>query len=310
MARAADFRAAWERRQAREDRLREENTALEALWKRRDDARNEAAALRTALGLTDAAPVEALQRRRSRWETLCQQQTALEGEIALLRQRLQAGTAAAGQPADREMAETGPLAALSRQRETLARAKAETVGALSQFPPAQVLAERLRQLERQEERIRWNCRAIQLAEAAVSEAQRQLRLNFAPELNDRAGRYLAAFTAGRYQEMLVSREFIPQARGAGMLEARGTPELSRGTGDQMYLALRLALCDMTLPQKPTLVLDDALVAFDEQRLAAVLEVLREKGRQQQILLFTCQQRESQMLAQAPEVTQIRLEAKE
>ena len=65
---------------------------------------------------------------------------------------------------------------------------------------------------------------------------------------------------------------------------------SDGTVDQLYLALRLAVAEELTPHAP-LVLDDALVRFDDQRLAAALEVLGEISQTRQILLFTCQSRE-------------------
>ena len=58
-----------------------------------------------------------------------------------------------------------------------------------------------------------------------------------------------------------------------------------GTADQMYLALRLAMCRRLLPPDAPMVLDDALVNFDPVRTRAALRVLREEPRQ--ILLFTC-----------------------
>ena len=38
-------------------------------------------------------------------------------------------------------------------------------------------------------------------------------------------------------------------------------------------------------------LDDALVSFDDRRMALALEVLREEAKNRQVLLFTCQERE-------------------
>jgi uncharacterized protein YhaN len=42
-------------------------------------------------------------------------------------------------------------------------------------------------------------------------------------------------------------------------------------------------------------LDDALVAFDDVRLKLALELLQELSRSQQIILFTCQKREGEVL---------------
>lgn len=73
--------------------------------------------------------------------------------------------------------------------------------------------------------------------------------------------------------------------------------LSQGTADQLYLAVRLAICQMVLPaeQAAPILLDDALVTFDDKRLAAALDYLAELGAERQILLFTCQSREARCL---------------
>ena len=46
-----------------------------------------------------------------------------------------------------------------------------------------------------------------------------------------------------------------------------------------------------------MILDDALVRFDDRRLKRALEVLEELGEEKQILLFTCQEREREALEQ-------------
>ncbi len=70
--------------------------------------------------------------------------------------------------------------------------------------------------------------------------------------------------------------------------------LSRGTVDQLYLAVRLAVCDLALPaaDPAPLVLDDALTDFDDGRMALALESLEEYARGRQVLLFTCHGREA------------------
>ena len=65
--------------------------------------------------------------------------------------------------------------------------------------------------------------------------------------------------------------------------------------DQAYLAVRLAICRLTLPPDAPLVLDDALVNFDDERMKMALSVLRGEAETRQILLFTCQGREQAAL---------------
>ena len=64
---------------------------------------------------------------------------------------------------------------------------------------------------------------------------------------------------------------------------------SSGTGDQVYLALRLAMALSFGHQLEPLpiVLDDIFVRFDEKRQKETLQFLFDLGKQQQIFLFTC-----------------------
>ena len=68
-----------------------------------------------------------------------------------------------------------------------------------------------------------------------------------------------------------------------------------GTEYHSALALRLAICELALPEGTPLVLDDALVCFDDVRLQTALAVLRQEAATRQILLFTCQSREAAAL---------------
>jgi len=61
--------------------------------------------------------------------------------------------------------------------------------------------------------------------------------------------------------------------------------------DQLYLSLRLAVAEALTPEAP-LVLDDALVRFDDERLKAAVEILKETAKQKQVICFTCQSREA------------------
>ena len=73
----------------------------------------------------------------------------------------------------------------------------------------------------------------------------------------------------------------------------GSQWRSDGTVDQLYLSLRLAVAAELTPDAP-LILDDALVRFDDVRMTAALDILREAAEQKQVILFTCQSREKAM----------------
>ena len=136
--------------------------------------------------------------------------------------------------------------------------------------------------------------ALSLALDALRQANDHLQQRFAPELNRRSGEILSALTGGRYDTLILNREFEAAARSTDSLLPHGTLALSRGTADQVYLAVRLAVCQLCLGEEAPspLVLDDALLTFDDERMALAVDYLSDLD--QQVLLFSCQQRESRL----------------
>ena len=98
-------------------------------------------------------------------------------------------------------------------------------------------------------------------------------------------------TGGKYEQVVVDRELNISARPAEGAADRRILQLSEGTADQLYLALRLAICDAVLPADAPILLDDALLSFDDERLGEAMQLLREMSAQRQILLFSCTGRE-------------------
>ena len=146
--------------------------------------------------------------------------------------------------------------------------------------------------------------AISLAMETLSQANTVLQNRFSPALGTRAAEIFSAITGGRYDKVLLSRDLSLSAEMTGDPVGRSVRLLSQGAADQLYLAVRLAICDMVLPADKCvpLILDDALVSFDDERLHAALDYLLEESRKRQILLFTCQRREMTYLQGRENVT--------
>ena len=127
--------------------------------------------------------------------------------------------------------------------------------------------------------------AVELASEALRRADETLRARFSPQITAEAGHILAELTENKYPRVLLEPDMHLSVREADGQVMRPAAAMSCGTADQMYLALRLAMCRRLLPPDAPMVLDDALVNFDPVRTRAALRVLREEPRQ--ILLFTC-----------------------
>lgn len=139
---------------------------------------------------------------------------------------------------------------------------------------------------------------------SLQSANTTLQNRFSPALSRRAGELFSRLTGGKYESVLLDRTFSAQAGETGESVSHDAQLLSLGTLDQLYLAVRLAICESALPadDPPPIVLDDALVRFDDERCRAALELLLEESKSRQILLFTCQHRESAYLSGRDGVT--------
>lgn len=174
---------------------------------------------------------------------------------------------------------------LARVRSDLARAE----GILAHMGNPEELEARKSGLDAQLARRLEEYDALTTALEALSAANDQLRQRFSPALNQKAGELFAALTGGRWPRLTLARDFSAQAAEGDALP-RPSLALSTGTAEQLYLAVRLAVCALTVPDAP-IVLDDALCAFDDARCTLALELLREQARERQILLFSCHSRE-------------------
>ncbi len=134
--------------------------------------------------------------------------------------------------------------------------------------------------------------ALELAQKTLAEATDQLQRRFAPRITEQARQLFATLTEGRYDRLQLQQDLTVNTAAGEDTTIRGVQWRSEGTIDQLYLALRLAVAKELTPTAP-LVLDDALVRFDDQRHAAAMELLRQEAENKQVILFTCQSREQQ-----------------
>ncbi len=150
-----------------------------------------------------------------------------------------------------------------------------------------------RDLERVENRIgelELTYSALERAQKALATAAAELQRRFAPRITQRAQELFGQLTGGRYDRLTLAEDLSVHAGAQGEDTLRSQLWRSDGTVDQLYLALRLAVAQELTPEAP-LVLDDALVRFDDRRLAAALDLLRQEAQHKQVILFTCQGRE-------------------
>lgn len=149
------------------------------------------------------------------------------------------------------------------------------------------LAERVAGLELQR-------RAMERALAVIAAVSEQMHRDFAPRLAARLGPVVADLTGGRYREVRVSDtlELTTEVPETGQFKP--VHQLSAGTLDQFYFALRLgAALELTAgAEGPPIICDDSLLQYDDDRALACLHYLAKLAAEHQVILLTCHGREA------------------
>lgn len=154
-----------------------------------------------------------------------------------------------------------------------------------------VLRSKLDAVQRRINRLEDTYAALEMALEALNHATNTLQQRFSPRISKKAQELFSRLTDNRYNRLTLSKDFSLDVGASDEDTLHGVQWRSDGTADQLYLALRLAVAGELTPDAP-LILDDALLRFDDTRLKNAMELLKELADDQQIILFSCHERES------------------
>ena len=155
-------------------------------------------------------------------------------------------------------------------------------------------AKALKRTLAENDRIHDEIVAIDLAQETMTDLSSSIRDSFGLYLNKEASQYITGITGGIYDSMSIDENlnvFLNTKTKLVPLE-----NVSSGTMDQVYLALRLAAAKLLQGSGSgfPLIFDDSFTQYDDERLKTALEWLA-SAYGGQIIIFTCHRREPQML---------------
>lgn len=133
--------------------------------------------------------------------------------------------------------------------------------------------------------------SLNLAMRTLRQLSEKMQRKIGTRLECRMGEILQEITEERYEQLRVDEniniELFEDGRWVSL------QQLSRGTVEQVYFALRMAVSEILCEEKLPILLDDVFGMYDELRLVQTLRWLSRRGGQ--ILLFTCHKREMELL---------------
>lgn len=131
---------------------------------------------------------------------------------------------------------------------------------------------------------------LKCAQAALSDAKKSYQQKYLHEVIELTTKYFSKLTKGTYQKV-----FAPTESELFQVEAVNdmrytVEELSKGTIDQLYISLRLAISKVMSDKFIVpMIIDDAFVHFDDTRTKEMIHILKEIAKERQVLLFTCKE---------------------
>jgi uncharacterized protein YhaN len=149
---------------------------------------------------------------------------------------------------------------------------------------------RFAETAREHAKCRREVLVLRLLQTTLGEAEREAKERYLAPVVERIRPYLQALFPDADMALDEALRITAVRRGAAGEEP--FEQLSEGTREQIAILVRLALaellCDRGLPA--VVVLDDALVFSDDERMQRMFEVLERAAKRLQILVLTCRER--------------------
>ena len=167
---------------------------------------------------------------------------------------------------------------------------------MSSFRPLVEIEEDIDREKRSIEYYERKLEVLNLTKNTIEDISKKIQKDFAPTLNDTVGDLIKDITGERYKEVKITENIeisVVDPKSNSLIPIN---RLSGGTIDQLYFATRFGIIDTIKGnEKLPLILDDCFIQYDNNRLENALKFLYKESKNRQVILFTCQKREKNIL---------------
>lgn len=155
--------------------------------------------------------------------------------------------------------------------------------------------EELLQIEKQNyEELKEKNDKINMAKMLIEKAYEKMKNSVTPKFTSNLSENIFEISDGKYKKVTINDDegIIVELPNGKYVSAE---KLSGGTIEQLYLSLRLSMAKEISDENMPIILDEAFAYYDDERLKNTLEFLSNKFKENQIILFTCTNREKEVL---------------
>ena len=170
----------------------------------------------------------------------------------------------------------------------------EEKGISSQLEELITLQEEHENLSEQLIEIEQKNYEINLAKEFLEKAYEKMKINITPKFTENLSQTIKNITNDKYSKVNINDEngLIIEMQNGEYVSAE---KLSIGTIDQLYLSLRMSMVEEISKEKMPIILDEAFAYYDDERLENILKYLIERFNNHQLIIFTCTNREKEIL---------------
>lgn len=136
--------------------------------------------------------------------------------------------------------------------------------------------------------------SFELAKTILTKCYENMKETVTPKFTQNLSQNIADITNNKYKNVNFNERsgLVVETEKGDYVSAS---HLSVGTIEQLYLSLRLSMIKDLSSETLPIILDEAFAYFDDERLTNFLETISKKYKENQILIFTCTDREQQIL---------------
>lgn len=156
------------------------------------------------------------------------------------------------------------------------------------------IEEELQDAEEEKEELLHLNNSYNIAKECLEIAYQKVKSNISPRFTENLSDIISKISEGKYSNITLNdtEGIMVEVQNGNYVPAE---RLSVGTIDQMYISLRLSALEEISEEKMPIIFDEAFAYFDDERLKNILRYLSSNFKENQIIIFTCANRESSIL---------------
>lgn len=141
------------------------------------------------------------------------------------------------------------------------------------------------------EDLNFEREALELSKSTLLRVMLENKEDNLPKIIEKTSLYFREITEDKYEYVMIDDDLKLSVKSRDLGITIDEKNLSTGTIGQLYLSFRLALIEIISEEKIPLIMDDALLTFDDRRARTTMELLRKISEDRQVLYFTSSTRD-------------------